>query len=103
MRPRTPGGLATRPTARSSSLALLRRRRRGLLGLLDDLRDRGAGLGAHLQPVVEPVLLQRDLRGAEIGIVGADLLVEAAVAGIPRVGRDHVVERRFLRAPAGEA
>src|SRR5262249_18604989 len=104
MRPRIPCALATRPTARSAAMELPPGRLGpGLLRQLDQLGDRRAGLRAHLQPMLQPVLLEMDARGAVVRIVGADLLVEAPVARISRVGCNYVIERRFLRTPTGEA
>src|SRR3989440_10619392 len=116
MRPRTPCARATRPTgnsccarARSAMLATLASRRLPLrllyrlAGALDQLRHRAGRTRAELQPVLDAVGLEVHPGGLGVGIVGAHLFGELAVARVARVGRDHVVERRLLRAPAREA
>src|SRR5438132_243850 len=79
------------------------RLRRRLAGQLDQLGDGRARLGTHLQPMLEAIGLEVDARGSVVRIVSADLLVEAAVARVPRVRRNDVIEGQFLRAPTGEA
>src|SRR5712664_2580174 len=111
-----PWARATRPTARSSCpgvcvmtalaarqgrlpLRLLRR----LTGALDQLRHGAGRPGAELEPVLDALGLEVHTGGLGVRVVGAHFLGELAVSRIARIGRDHVIERRLLRAPAREA
>src|SRR5579871_5372560 len=68
--------------------------------------DALAGLGTHLQPMLDPLFVElhpvRALLGQH-GIVNAQLLDEAPVAGHARFGDDDAVVGPLLGAAAGEA
>src|SRR5262249_7812214 len=68
------------------------------LGALQDLAHRVRRLGADLEPVIEPHLVEAELRRSAPGIVDPELLDVAAVARAARICDDDTVERRLLGA-----
>src|SRR5262249_48216690 len=102
------GATRLRVAARGSAAAAVSMPRsehlslRSLAGALDEAGDRlrrGRGL---LQPVLEALLLELDLRGLEVGVVRPDRLDELAVPRVARVGGNHVVVRHLLCARTRE-
>src|ERR671912_53703 len=128
-RPRTPCGAATTPSRTRAAFirggtgsggrlhALLRLGARlrllGLvaafarlhhLGLRQELGDAVRRLSADLQPMRDALLVERDalsVLARQQGVVGAELLDEAAIARAARIGHDDVEERPLLGTVTG--
>src|SRR3954465_5589741 len=70
---------------------------------LQELLDRVGRLGAAIQPVPDPLLVEHDRRGVGLRVVATERLDEATVARRARVGDDDAPHRVLLPAHAGES
>src|SRR5689334_16209405 len=71
------------------------------LAAVEQLTHGHRGLRALRQPVIETLVVEADLDRRAGRIVNADVLDEATVARVARVGDDDAVVRRLLPACAG--
>src|SRR5699024_4479030 len=71
--------------------------------LLQQSADGVGGLSAGLDPLTGALGVDLDLGGGDAGVVGTDLLDEAAVPGIAAVGHDDTIEGGLLGAHAAQS